>query len=140
MMFVSENHGNVTVCHGDDFVSCGSAALDEVDPVVTAHFNTKILPRIGPTAYGGEVTEGKHLGRTIRWSPQGFEWESNSERGEDMVELRGLKLGSKGEHRRRSRRRREEDGETSMTHSDNLYAQGSTCQSIVHHSSLRCPW
>ena len=26
MMFVSENHGYVTVRHGDDFVSCGSAA------------------------------------------------------------------------------------------------------------------
>ena len=47
MMFVSENHGYVTVCHGDDFVSCGSAsALDEVDRVLTAHFDTKILPRI----------------------------------------------------------------------------------------------
>ena len=40
MMFVSENHGYVTVCHGDDFVSCGSAAaLDEVDRVLTAHFD-----------------------------------------------------------------------------------------------------
>ena len=46
--------------------------------MLTAHFDAKILPRIGPTAYGGEVTEGKHLGKTIRWSPQGFEWESNS--------------------------------------------------------------
>ena len=60
MMFASENHGNVTVCHGDDFVYRGSAAaLDEVDRVLTTHFDTKILPRIGPTAYGGEVTEGK---------------------------------------------------------------------------------
>ena len=41
------------------------------------------------------MTEGKHLGRTIRWSPQGFEWESNSKHVEDMVELCGLKLGSK---------------------------------------------
>ena len=97
MMFVSENHGYVTVCHGDDFVSCGSAAtLDEVDRVLTTHFDTKILPRIGPTAYGGEVTEGKRLGRTVRWSPQGFEWESNSKHVEDMVELCGLKQESKG--------------------------------------------
>ena len=45
MMFVSENHGYVTVCHGDDFVSSGSAAaLDEVDRVLTTHFGTKILP------------------------------------------------------------------------------------------------
>ena len=75
MMFVSENHGYVTACHGDDFVSSGSAsALDEVDRVLTTHFDTKSLPRTGPLAFGGEVTEGNHLGRTIRWSPQGFEW------------------------------------------------------------------
>ena len=42
------------------------------------------------------MTEGKHLGRTIRWSPQGFEWESNSKHVEDMVELCRLKLGLKG--------------------------------------------
>ena len=75
----------MTVCHGDDFVSCGSAsALDEVDRALTAHFDTRILPRIGPTAYGGEVSEGKHLG------------ESNSKHVEDMVELCGLKLKLKG--------------------------------------------
>ena len=96
-MFVSENHGYVTACHGDDFVSSGSAAaLDEVGRVLTTHFDTMILPRIGPTACGGEVSEGKHLGRTIRWSPQGFEWESNSKHSEDMVELCGLKLEAKG--------------------------------------------
>ena len=51
MMFVSGNDVYVTVCHGDDFVSSGSAAaLDEVDRVLTTHFDTKILPRIGPTA------------------------------------------------------------------------------------------
>ena len=61
MMFVSENDGYVTVCHGDDFVSCGSAAaLDDVDRVLTAHFDTKILARIGPAAHGGEVFEGNH--------------------------------------------------------------------------------
>ena len=78
MMFVSESHGFVTVCRGDNFLTSGSAAaLDEVDRVLTAHFDTKILPRIGPTAYGCEVCEGQHLGRTVRWSRQGFEWESN---------------------------------------------------------------
>ena len=97
MMFVSESHGYVTACHGDDFVSNASvAALDEVDRVLTTHFDTKILPGIGPTACGGEVTEGMHLCRTIRWSPQGFERESNSKHVEDMVELCGLKQESTG--------------------------------------------
>ena len=89
-IFVSESNVYVTVCHGDDFVSCGSAAaLDEVDRVLTAHCDTKILPRIGPTAYGGEVD------RTIRWGPQGFEWESNSKNVEDVVEECIVKLGTK---------------------------------------------
>ena len=48
MMFVPESHGKVTVCHGDDFVSCGcGAALDEIDRALTTHFDTKILPRMG---------------------------------------------------------------------------------------------
>ena len=64
---------------------------------------------------GGEVTERKHLGRTIRWSPQSFEWESNSKHVEDMVKLRGLKQGSKGAPTP-IMKRREEDGEKSMTH------------------------
>ena len=81
--------------YGDVFVSSGSAAaLDEVDPVLTTHYDTKILPRNGLTAHGGEVTEGRHLNRTIRWSPQGFEWAANMLR--DMVELSGLKQESKG--------------------------------------------
>ena len=36
--------------------------------MLTTHFDLKILPQIGPRACGGEVNEGKHLGRTIRWS------------------------------------------------------------------------
>ena len=96
-MFVSENHGYVTVCHGDDFVSSGSAAsLDEVDRVLTTHFDTKILPQLGPIAHGGEVIEGEHLARSIRWSHQGFECESNNKHAEDMVELCGLKQESTG--------------------------------------------
>ena len=42
------------------------------------------------------MTEGKHLGRTIIWSLQGFEWEANSKHVDDMVALCGLKLDSKG--------------------------------------------
>ena len=69
-----------------------------IDRVLTANKDlATILPRIGPTAYGGEVTEGK----------QGFEWESNSKHVEDMVELCGLKLESKhkGDGKRTERHR-----------------------------------
>ena len=97
MVFVSENQGYVTVCHGDDFVSCGSAAaLDEVDRVLTVHFDTKILSRIGPTACGGEVTERIAFGQNNLKEPSRFRMESNSKHVEDMIGLCGLKLESKG--------------------------------------------
>ena len=42
MMFVSGSHGYVPARHGDDFFSSGSsAALDEVDRALTAHFDIK---------------------------------------------------------------------------------------------------
>ena len=51
MMFVSENHGYVTACHGDDFVSGGSAAaLDEVDRVLTTHLRHK-----DPATHGTDI-------------------------------------------------------------------------------------
>ena len=36
-------------------------------------FDAKVLPRIGPPAYSGQVTEKTHLGRIIRWSTKGFD-------------------------------------------------------------------
>ena len=148
-MFVSENHRYVTACHGEDFVSRGSAAaLDEVDRVLTTHFDTKILPRIGPTACGEEVIEGKHLGRTIRRSPQGYEWESNSKHVEDMVARCGLKQESKGAPTLITKATGKGRRETSMTTwshmmcrlSDRRQARDSTCRSIVHHCSLQRLW
>ena len=150
-MFVSENHGYMTVCHGDDFVSCASAAaLDEVDLDTSHGLDPQRLV---------EVTEGKHLGRTIRWSPQGIEWESDrsdskhvewesdSKHVEDMVEFRGLKLESKGAPtpitKATGRGRRDIDNTLNATDAQTFRqaaGTGSTCRSIVHHSSLRCPW
>ena len=38
MMFVSESHGYVTVCHRDELLTSGSAAaLNEVDSVLTTY-------------------------------------------------------------------------------------------------------
>ena len=60
----SENHGYVTVRRGTDFFSSGSAAaLGVVERVRTAHFNTKIMPRIGLMVFGGEMIEGHHSHR-----------------------------------------------------------------------------
>jgi KUP system potassium uptake protein len=97
MTFVHKDHGYVVECHGDDFLSCGSAAaLDHLDKVLTEKFDTKVLPRVGPPAHGGQATEGPHLGRIVRWTPEGFEWESNPKHYKDLMELCGLKDGSKG--------------------------------------------
>ena len=84
----SENHGYVTVRRGTDFFSIGSAAAPGiVERVQTAHFNTKIMPHIGPMVFGREMIEGHHLCRRRRRSPQDSEWESNSEHVDDMMEL-----------------------------------------------------
>ena len=128
----------MSVCHGDDFVSCGlAAALGEIDRLLTMHFDTKILPRVGPTAYGGEVSEGRHLGRTIRWSPQGFEWESNNKHVEDMVELCGVKLDSKKKGAPTPTTKATGKGRRDI--GDTLDTNDAQTLSITHHSSLQCP-
>ena len=44
-------------CHGDDFLAEGtSRALGRLDDVLTQSFDTKVLPRNGPPAAGGQVT------------------------------------------------------------------------------------
>ena len=69
MTFVHMKHGYAVNCHGDDFFSVGSAeALGQLHKVLTERFDTKVLPRIGPPSFGGQVTEGPHLGRIIRWT------------------------------------------------------------------------
>ena len=94
--FVSDKHGYVTVRHGTDFLSSGSAAAPgAVERVRTGHFNTKIMPHIRPTVSGGEMIEGHHLCRRRRWRPQESEWKSNSKHVDDMTELCRLKLDSK---------------------------------------------
>jgi len=74
----------------------GNVASDHTDKVLTEKFDTKVLPRIGPPEHRGQATEGPHLGRIIRWTPEGFEWESNPKHYKDLVELCGLKETSKG--------------------------------------------
>ena len=60
-----------------------------------AHFNTKIMPHIGPTVFGAERIEGHHSHRRRSRSPQESEWESNSKNVDDMMELCRRKLDSK---------------------------------------------
>ena len=65
--FVSENHGNVVVHRGIDFPSSGSVATSNViERVRTAHFNTKIMPRIRPMQFGGGMTGKRNSCRGMR--------------------------------------------------------------------------
>ncbi|CAK0795275.1 unnamed protein product [Prorocentrum cordatum] len=68
----------------------------KVDRVLTRHFDAKVLPRIGPPAHSGEVAEGQHLGRAIRWTADVFEWQANPKHRDDLLTLAGLDKDSKG--------------------------------------------
>ena len=97
MMFVHDSVGFTTECHGDDFLSSGDAtALDELDTILTGKWDTKTLARIGPPAYGGQVLEGKHLGRIVRWTPQGYEWQANPKHATDLLEITQFTSTSRG--------------------------------------------
>ena len=133
MMFASESHGYVTVCHGDECLTSGSvAALDEVDRVLTAHFDTKILLRLR-RHLGAEQFDGAH---------KAFCGNPTANRP-----MTSQSSWTRRERRRRSRRRRRKDGETSTTNwsrtmrrlSGKLQAQGSAGRSTAHRFSLRCP-
>ena len=89
---------DVTVnCHGDDFLAEGEAAsLDRLDDLLSRNFQCKILPRIGPPAYGGQTTSGKHLGRTISWTSEGFTWDGAETHCNDLLQMLGLKSSSNG--------------------------------------------
>ena len=94
--FVSENHGCVVVHRGTHFPSSRSdAESNETGCVRMAHSDTKIIPRIKPTWYGGEMKGKRNSCRGMRWSLQGSEWESNSKHVDDMARLWRLKLESK---------------------------------------------
>ena len=94
--FVSENHGCVVLHRGINFSSSGSdTESNETGCVRMAHSDTKIMPRIKPTWFDGEMTGKRNSCRGMRWSLQGSEWKSNSKHVEHMARLWRLKLESK---------------------------------------------
>jgi hypothetical protein len=65
MTFVHKEHGYIVECHGDDFLSCGSAeALDHLDKVLTERFDTSPPPhRAAGTrrpGHGGAASRKDH--------------------------------------------------------------------------------
>ena len=76
------------------FLPSGSdAESNETGCVRMAHSDTKIMPRIKPTWYGGEMKGKRNSCRGMSWSQQGSEWKSNSKHVDDMARLWRLKLG-----------------------------------------------
>ena len=94
--YVSENHGAWLCTVEPIFPSSGiDAESNETRCVRMAHSDTKIMPRIKPTWYGGETKGKRNSCRGVRWSLQRSEWGSNSKHVDDMVRLWRVKLGSK---------------------------------------------
>ena len=92
MTFYHSGHDTTVNCHGDDFLAEAEASgLDALDKVLSENFDVKILPRIGPPNAGGQTTSGKHLGRTIRWTPRGFEWDGAQCHVTELISLMGLR-------------------------------------------------
>ncbi|CAK9021690.1 Retrovirus-related Pol polyprotein from transposon TNT 1-94 [Includes: Protease [Durusdinium trenchii] len=58
-------------------------------------FEVKVLPRIGDPEHGGEVQEGTHLHRVIKWNKDGFTWQADPKYAKQLVKDMGLE-GTKG--------------------------------------------
>ena len=138
--FVSENHGCVVVHRGTNFLSSGSdAESNETGCVRMAHSDTKIMPRIKPTWYGGEMKGKRNSCRGMRWSLQGSEWESNSKHVDDMTRLWRLKLESKETPTlvtKATGRRRDID-ETLMQHDVRAFREAAGTSSPAVKSSIQ---
>ena len=87
----------VTVaCHGDDFIAEGLARdFDKLNEFMRTTFGVKVLPRIGDPEHGGEVQEGTHLHRVIKWNKDGFTWQADPKYAKPLVKDMGLE-GTKG--------------------------------------------
>ncbi|CAE7207180.1 RE2 [Symbiodinium natans] len=91
-----KEHDLCLSCHGDDFLASGEReALDMLDKIMEENYEVKVLPRIGDPAHGGEVSEGRHLGRLIKWTGSGFTWECDPKFAPQVIEELELK-GCKG--------------------------------------------
>ena len=138
--YVSENHGCVVVHRGTNFPSGGSdAESNETECVRMAHSETKIMPRIKPTWYGGEMKGKCNSCRGVRRSLQGSEWESNSKHVDDMMRLWRLKLGSKETPTlvTKATGRRRDTNETRMQHDVRASREAAGISSSTVKSSIQ---
>ena len=109
MTYVSKNHGYVPVHRGINFPSSGSdAESNETGCVRMTHSDTKIMPRIKPTWYGGEMTGKTQLMQRNEMEPTGIRMEVKQQtcwaHGEAVETEAGIKGNTDAGH--------EGDGET----------------------------
>ena len=83
--------------HGDDFLAEGiKESLDALDVMMKKYFEVKVMPRIGPPEFGGEVSSGEHLKCTISWTAEGFTWAGNTKHVLDLMQIMGLTEETRG--------------------------------------------
>jgi len=61
-------------------------------------FEVKILPRIVDPDHGGEVSEGTHLHRIIKWNHQGFSWEADPKYAAQLAKDMGTRIATAPGH------------------------------------------
>lgn len=87
-MFYHPIHDISALLHGDDVLVEGlPPSLDWLDVLMTTHFVTKVLPRIGP----GAGTLGTYLKRVIKYyQDEGYSLEGDSKHPERLLRFLGL--------------------------------------------------
>ena len=103
-IYWNENSGLMTLVHGDDFVSVGSAAAaSEFKGQLEARFEIKTQVIGAPGVEGGAcasstsggslgqcVQEGRVLNRVVRWTPEGWETEPDQRHVDLIIKELGL--------------------------------------------------
>ena len=102
------------VCHGDDFTLVGEEwELKRMAKVMEKWFEIKVRGILGP-----EIRDDKMiviLGRTVRWTEEGIEYEADKKHRKAMMEYFGFEEGVKGASVNGDKdRKEEEDDEEEM--------------------------
>ena len=83
------------VVHGDDFTFVSEAkGLDYIEVLMKKWYEVKVKARLGPEP--GDDKEVDILGRRVRWTEQGVEYEADPRHRSIILEQLGLGEGSKG--------------------------------------------
>ena len=91
-VYYKQEGGVRVVVHVDDFLCTGPKdALEKLLADLKARYEMK-AKMLGPG--GDEESEGKFLGRTVRWTKEGLEWEGDDKLRQALVEEWGMESSS----------------------------------------------